>query len=123
MPSVASTARSCGSAMGPTFDKSSALPQDLAVLATLGIPHAERNGHHYFAGLSQFSPAIQSAAQIAHADLYEPHPDGFPMARIRAGRMEIGSVIDAPFGVAFEPDLRGFTPLGEWSPESLDAEP
>ena len=99
-----------------------ALPQDLAVLATLGIPHAERNGHHYFAGLSQFPPAIQHAAQAAHGDLYEPHPDGFPMPRIRAGRMAIGSVIDAPFGVAFEPDLSAFTPLDEWSPTSLDAE-
>ena len=98
-----------------------ALPQDLAVLATLGIPHAERNGHQYFAGLSQFPPAIQHAAQAAHADLYEPHPDGFPMPRIRTGRMEIGSVIDAPFGVAFEPDLSAFTPLDAWSPASLDA--
>ncbi len=98
-----------------------ALPQDLAVLATLGIPHAERNGHHYFAGLSQFPPAIQHAAQAAHGDLYEPHPGGFPMPRIRAGRMEIGSVIDAPFGAAFEPDLSAFTPLDAWSPASLDA--
>ena len=98
-----------------------ALPQDLAVLATLGIPHAERNGHHYFAGLSQFPPAIQHAAQAAHGDLYEPHPDGFPMPRIRAGRMEIGSVLDAPFGVAFEPDLSAFTPLDAWSPALLDA--
>ncbi len=99
-----------------------ALPQDLAVLATLGIPHAERNGHHYFAGLSQFSPAIQRAALAAHGDLYESHTDGFPMPKIRAGRMEIGSVIAAPFGVAFEPDLSACTPLHEWSPASLDAE-
>ncbi len=94
----------------------------LAVLATLGIPHADRNGHQYFAGLSQFPPAIQYAAQAAHADLCEPHPDGFPMPRIRAGRMETGSVIDAPFGLAFEPDLSDFTPLDAWSPASLDAE-
>ncbi len=99
-----------------------ALPQDLAVLATLGIPHAERNGHHYFAGLSQFPPAIQHAALAAHGDLYESHADGFPMPKIRAGRMTIGSVIAAPFGVAFEPDLSAFTPLDAWSPASLDAE-
>ena len=98
-----------------------ALPQDLAVLATLGIPHAERNGHQYFAGLSQFPPAIQRAAQAAHTDLYELHPDGFPMPRIRAGRMEVGSVIAAPFGLAFEPDLAAFTPLETWSPASFDA--
>lgn len=96
-----------------------ALPQDLAVLATLGIPHAERNGHHYFAGLSQFPEAIQDAAEQAHGDLYERHPDGFPMPRIRAGRMAIGSVVEAPFGVAFEPELSAFTTLDDWSPESL----
>ena len=99
-----------------------ALPQDLAVLATLGIPHAERNGHHYFAGMSQFSPAIQRAALAAHGDLYESHTDGFPVPKIRAGRMEIGSVIAAPFGVAFEPDLSACTPLHEWSPALLGAE-
>ena len=90
-----------------------------SVLATLGIPHAERNGHQYFAGLSQFPPAIQRAAHAAHADLYKPHPDGFPMPRIRAGRMEISSVIAAPFGLAFEPDLSAFTPLDAWHPASV----
>ena len=88
----------------------------------LGIPHAERNGHHYFAGLSQFPPAIQRAAQAAHADLYEPHADGFPVPRIRAGCTAIGSVIAAPFGLAFEPDLSACIPLGTWSPASLDVE-
>ena len=41
------------------------------------------------------------------------------MPHIRAGRMVIGSVIDAPFGLAFEPDLSAFTPLEAWSPASL----
>lgn len=31
-----------------------ALIQDLAVMANLGIEHIERNGHHYFKGLSMF---------------------------------------------------------------------
>jgi hypothetical protein len=97
-----------------------ALPQDLAVVAVLAIPHAERNGHHYFAGLSQFSAALQNAAWSAHRDLYEDHAEGFPMLRIRAGRMEIGSVVDAPLGVDFEPDLTGCTPLEAWSPASLE---
>ena len=36
------------------------LPQDLAVMASLGIPHVERNGHHYFRGLSALPPDIQT---------------------------------------------------------------
>ena len=39
-----------------------ALMQDLAVAATLGISSVERNGHHYFAGLSAFPT-------IVHLDL------------------------------------------------------
>ena len=96
-----------------------ALPQDLAVVATLGIAHAERNGHHYFAGLSEFPAAIQRDALQHHGDLYARHADGFPMVRVRNGAIEIGSVVDAPFGVAFEPDLTHFTPFREWRFESL----
>ena len=36
-----------------------ALLEDLAVVATLGITHVERNGHHYFTGLSQFPASVQ----------------------------------------------------------------
>jgi hypothetical protein len=48
-----------------------ALMQDLAVMATLGIEHVERNGHHYFAGLSAFPGDIQQAVISAHPNLYE----------------------------------------------------
>src|ERR1051326_7931418 len=47
-----------------------ALLQDLAVLATLGVPHAERNGHHYFRGLSAFPQSIQDEMLSSHPDLY-----------------------------------------------------
>ena len=65
-----------------------------------------------------FRYGIVTMTRVPHL---EPHPDGFPMPRIRAGRMEVGSVMDAPFGLAFEPDLSAFTPLDAWSPASLDA--
>jgi len=42
-----------------------ALLEDLAVLATLGIEHAERNGHHYFAGLSMLPDDVQALAPLA----------------------------------------------------------
>jgi hypothetical protein len=91
------------------------LPQDIAVAATLGITNLERNGHHYFAGLSEFPEEIQREALLKHGDLYARHPDGFPMVRIDGGRIQIGSLIDAPFGVDFEPDLTHLTPLAEWT--------
>ncbi|MGD8753306.1 MAG: hypothetical protein PVG14_17865, partial [Anaerolineales bacterium] len=47
-----------------------ALLQDLAVMASLGIEHVERNGHHYFAGLSMFPAELQQQVIQRHADLY-----------------------------------------------------
>jgi hypothetical protein len=96
-----------------------ALLHDLAVVATLGIKHVERNGHHYFAGLSQFPESVQRETLRCHGDLYESHADGFPIVTVRDGRIAIGSLLDAPFGVAFEPDLEEFTPVEKWTYDSL----
>lgn len=98
-----------------------AVQQDLAVQAALGVEHVERNGHHFFKGLSQFPGAIQRAALAHHGDFYAPHRDGFPTVRVKNGALEIGSVLDAPFGVGFEPDLSEFTPRASWNYESLEA--
>jgi len=98
-----------------------ALLQDLAVVATLGITHAERNGHHYFAGLSQFPQSIQREILHWHGDLYARHLDGFPVVSVKGGRVDIGSLVEAPFGTAFEPDLAEFTPAGDWSFENLES--
>jgi hypothetical protein len=87
-----------------------ALLQDLAVVAALGIPHVERNGHHYFRGLQQFPAEVQRQVVNSHPDLYATHPAGFPTLRIVRGRVETGSVIDAPFGAAFDLDVNVFTP-------------
>jgi hypothetical protein len=74
------------------------LMQDLAVVATLGIPHVERNGHHYFRGLSMFPRDVQRQVLVAHGDLYRDI--GFPTLDIRGGAIAIDSVVDAPFGYA-----------------------
>jgi len=86
-----------------------ALLQDLAVVAALGIPHVERNGHHYFRGLQQFPAEVQQQVVDSHPDLYATHPAGFPTLRIASGRIETGSVIAAPFGAAFNLNLNAFT--------------
>jgi hypothetical protein len=92
-----------------------ALLQDLAACATLGIESVERNGQHYFRGLSMHSHAIQEEVLRHHGDLYRRHErGGFPTVDVRGGRVATGSVVDAPFGVGFEVDLEAFTPVGEW---------
>ncbi len=88
-----------------------ALIQDLAAQAALGVTTVERNGHHYFAGLTQFPPAWQAHALAAHGDLYTRGAGGWPRLEIHAGKLAIGSVNAAPFGVPGELDFTGFTPV------------
>ncbi len=82
-----------------------ALLQDLAMMSLLGIEHVERNGHHYYRGLSLWPEDWQRATTAAHDDLYAQHPQGFACLQIRDGRLRLDSVNAAPFGVqpAFEP--------------------
>jgi L-alanine-DL-glutamate epimerase-like enolase superfamily enzyme len=85
-----------------------ALLQDLAVCAALGIASVERNGHHYFAGLSMFPAAIQEQVLQAHGDLYHRSRDGWPTLTIRDGVVQLQSVNAAPLGVGFELDVDQF---------------
>jgi hypothetical protein len=96
-----------------------ALTQDTAVVAALGIPHAERNGHHYFRGLSMLPEEVQAAVLRGHGDLFRRHEQGFVTTRIEAGRSAVGSVVDAPFGVDFPFDPSRFTRVEDWSFDSL----
>ncbi len=100
-----------------------ALLEDLAAIATLGIPHAERNGHHYFAGLAQFPHEVQEAVLAAHPDLYRQHEAGYPVIRVEGGRVALGSAVAAPFGHAANFDLERFTPLESWRIDSLGNAP
>ncbi|HEY7116131.1 MAG TPA: hypothetical protein VH475_06080 [Tepidisphaeraceae bacterium] len=91
------------------------LQQDLAVCAALGIQSVERNGHHYFKGLSMHSPAVQEQVLAHHGDLFRRHETGgFATLNVSNGHLATGSVVDAPFGVAFELDTTQFTPLRDW---------
>ncbi|MBC8077977.1 MAG: hypothetical protein H7Y32_18005 [Chloroflexales bacterium] len=78
-----------------------ALLQDLAAMATLGIAHVERNGHHYFAGLRMFPPDVQEQVLAQHSDLYRRHERGFATLAIRGGSVALDSVVSAPFGLTF----------------------
>ena len=80
--------------------------QDLAAQAALGVTSVERNGHHYFQGLAQFPATLQEHALRRHPDLYSRDENGsWPRLILRDGRLQLGSVNAAPFGVPGEPDL------------------
>lgn len=91
-----------------------ALLQDLAVAATLGMTSVERNGHHYFAGLSAFPQSVQKDVLQHHGDLYESCDAGYPVVRIADGRMQVGSIVDAPFGVGMLLDVEQFPTVDAW---------
>jgi hypothetical protein len=85
------------------------LTQDLAAQAVLGVTSVERNGQHYFAGLSQFPAGLQVHALAEHSDLFVRHEGSGnrPRVNVCAGRVALGSVLRAPFGYAGEPELAG----------------
>jgi enolase-like protein len=89
------------------------LQQDLATVRALGIDHVERNGHHYVRGLDHCSPREREEALRHHGDLYERAKDGV-FLRIRGGRLALGSLEMAGYGVAIAPDLESMIPLEEW---------
>lgn len=76
-----------------------ALQQDLAVQALLGNRSVERNGHHYFRGLSMWPPAWRHAVMESHVDLYQLLPGTTPTLHIAAGCLNLHSVNTAPFGL------------------------
>ena len=92
-----------------------ALLQDLAVCATLGIQSVERNSQHYFKGLSMHSRELQEQVLARHGDLYRLQVAGqYATLRIHNGNVSVGTVVDAPFGVGFDPDLSRFPTLDQW---------
>lgn len=91
---------------------------DLCLVATLGLSHVERNGHHYHLGLSYLPRRQQQAALEAHGDLYA-NQDGIISPRIVDGRFNIASLQCPGFGFAVEPDMESMATPESWSFESL----
>lgn len=100
-----------------------ALMQDTDVLANLGISHAERNGQHYFKGLSMFPRNVQQAVVAAHPDLYHWHENGYATLIINNGQMQTASILQNAFGVAADFNPEQFMPAREWTYKSLIGQP
>ncbi|GIV20956.1 MAG: mandelate racemase [Armatimonadota bacterium] len=75
------------------------LQQDLALMANLGISHVERNGHHYFRGLSMLPEHAQEALLAQHPDLFTRHEQGVVVVRVADGCLSTESVTEAAYGV------------------------
>jgi hypothetical protein len=82
-----------------------ALQQDLALVNLIGIGHVERNGHHYVNGMAGLPATEQTGFLAAHPDLYE-HTHGATRLRIRAGRLDIGSLARPGFASGAYPDWK-----------------
>lgn len=91
-----------------------ALLQDLTVQASLGVSTVERNGHHYFKGLSAFPRQVNEHMLRDHPDLFHQHENGFATVWIKEGTMEIESLTRAPFGPAsaIDPGFAKQIPIG-----------
>ncbi len=75
------------------------LLQDLAMMALLGIEHVERNGHHYYRGLSMFPTEWQEQILTKHSGLYRRHTQNFPCLQIEEGKLNLDSINQTCFGV------------------------
>ena len=72
------------------------LHQDLSLVAALGLPHVERNGHHYFRGQSHLTEAETRHLQAQHGTLYHVNSDGETLLAIEDGRIDLSSLNPTP---------------------------
>ncbi|MGY3150378.1 hypothetical protein ACVWYQ_007377 [Bradyrhizobium sp. USDA 3397] len=89
-----------------------ALQQDLALGAFLGVPHAERNGHHYVDGFGETPIAEAQAYAAAHPDLYADAGRGIRLS-IHDGDLLTGSLHCAGFASSVHPDWSALRPLAQ----------
>ena len=92
-----------------------AMVKDVAMAAALGIEHVERNGHHYFKGLSVYPEDVQAMIVEEHPDLYtKAAGDTFARLRIEDGRLALRSVNAALFGHTAKFDISRYETLNSW---------
>jgi hypothetical protein len=94
---------------------------DLCLAATLGLDHAERNGHHFHPGLQYLSQQQQEAALEAHSDLYSRQGDRVAPC-LRDGRFHIASLQCPGFGFEVKPVWQDYIAASDWSYDSLGLE-
>jgi hypothetical protein len=89
-----------------------AVQQDLALVATLGLTHVERNGHHYVNGFRGQGAGADETLDflLAQPDLYDARGDNVYLA-VRGGMIDLSS-FDAPgFASGAMPDWPNLSSL------------
>lgn len=91
-----------------------ALQQDLCTVAALGLPHVERNGHHYFPGLDHLPGPEALSAAMTHPTLWSRTKERTTL-RIVDGSLDLTSLQTVGYGYASEIDWDARTPLEDWT--------
>lgn len=87
------------------------LQQDLALVATLGLTHGERNGHHYVAGFGPAPEEEAGAFAAAHPDLYRLTDKGAALD-VSRGVLATAALLSAPgFAKRAEPGWASLAPV------------
>jgi len=94
------------------------LQTDICLIAMLGLSNIEKNGHHYYRGLSYMPEAEQRAALDAHPDLYR-ELNAVVCPRLEDGKFDIASLQCHGFGFNVEPDVNAMQTPDEWNFASL----
>jgi hypothetical protein len=84
-----------------------ALLQDIAVMSALGIPHIERNGHHYFRGTEMWPMETTASLLREHPHLYVRVGD-IAALHIASGVIEAPEAVHSPLGLTGGEMISGF---------------
>ncbi len=90
-----------------------AFHQDSAVVAALGLTHAERNAHHFFSALSHLTPRERNTALANYGQLYA-NSHGDVRLNIRKGKIDVSALQCAGLGIDEIPDWDCMSPLNDW---------
>ncbi|CAN7743890.1 MULTISPECIES: mandelate racemase [Rhizobium/Agrobacterium group] len=93
-----------------TCEPGISLQQDLALVSWLGLPHVEKNAHHFIDGFDNRPQAEAEAFLTAHPDLYH-RQDGRVRLRLSRGDAHIGSLSVPGFGAMLSPDVTNLEPM------------
>jgi hypothetical protein len=106
-----------------TCEPGISIQQDLALVNILGLPHVERNAHHFIDGFDSRSQLEADTFLRTHNDLYEKTNDRVRL-RIRDGKFSINSLNCHGFGTTATPDLAASEPMpkAEWPKPMGDAQ-
>lgn len=92
------------------------LHQDLTVAACLGIPHVERNGHHYFPSMEHLSVDVRRQMLADYPRLYRSDGDDRTSLELNIvdGQLDVSDLQCIGLGVKHLPDSYGRIAIQDW---------